>query len=228
MSKNLSENIIKQLNKEVSNLNSEQIIRWAYDKFKPNLFALSSFGADSAAMFNLLEKAGINIPVLTIDTGFWFEETHLFKNEMIKRYSLEVSTYSPAKEDIEEIKKDRLWEKDIDEYHEITRIIPLNRAIKELDIKALISGVRGGQTENRSKLNTVGIGKANELRIHPILEWSEEDVSNLFEKENLPRHLLYSQGYDSVGDYTTTTPGAGRHGRSAMGTCLECGIHLQK
>lgn len=224
----LNQSEIKKLNSELEGQSAETIIKKSYEIFGSKLYSLSSFGADSAIMFRLLEKAGLEIPILTIDTGFWFEETYFFMDEMVDRHNLKVHVYGPSKEEVGNIKKEKLWEKNVDKYHQVTKLRPLSKAIEELGVEGLMSGVRRSQTKNRAKLKTISEGSDGEIRIHPILSWSEKDVDDFFQSERLLKHPLYWQGYGSIGDYTTTKPGTGREGRSGLGVCLECGIHLKR
>jgi len=205
--------------------NSVDSIRQAADEFGEGLFALSSFGADSALTLDLLQRSGADVPVLAIDTGFWFPETHAFREYLEERYGFSAVTYGPTHDTVLEVSAVELWTSNKDEYHRLTKLEPLGRAIGELGITALISGVRGHQTANRSALKLRGIGDDGEVRIHPVVGWTTQDVANYFTRMRLPRHPLTEKGYGSIGDRTTTRPGSGREGRD-LGDSSECGLHI--
>jgi phosphoadenosine phosphosulfate reductase len=198
--------------------------QWAAEEFGDGLYALTSFGVESALLPHVLQEAGVKQPFITINTGFWFPETHDFREELSARYGLDVRVYGPSAEAAANIFEARLWETDIDEYHEITKHEPLRRAIGELGVTGLLAGVRGGQTANRLRLDQVKAGKDAETRVHPLLGISEAEATIYFEHHDLLRHPLYYQGYGSVGDWTTTRPGKGRAGRDLPGS--ECGLHV--
>lgn len=198
--------------------------RWAAEEFGEGLHALTSFGNESALLPDVLQSAGVQVRFITIDTGFWFPETHAFRDELTARYGLEVEAYGPSEDDIARILETRLWETDIDAYHDIVKHEPLSRAIAELGVTGLLAGVRAGQTANRASLGAVEPGKDGEQRIHPLLEVTEEEAAAYFERHGLPRHPLFYQGYGSVGDWTTTRPGPGRAGRELPES--ECGLHV--
>lgn len=204
---------------------AEQTIHWAYEEYGEGLYALSSFGVDSAVMLRLIERAAVAVPILSIDTGFQFTETNQFKKELANRFGFQLHTYGPSEETIDEITMQRLWKANKNAYHELTKLEPLDRAIRELGATALLSGVRADQTNTRAGLESVGLGSSGEARIHPILGWSDGQVDRFIENENLPRHPLYYRGYGSIGDWTTTRPGVGREGRD-LGIHNECGLHL--
>lgn len=211
----------KAANQLLGSLASGVILQWALDTFDDSLFALSSFGAESALLFKQLHDADVNVPVITIDTGFWFKETHDHKDALQSHFGLKVHTYGPSKQEIQDIKRTKLWRNNLTEYHEITKINPLKRAIGELGVGALLSGIRRDQTTNRFSKQTVEVGNQDEYRIHPALEWEAADVKEYIKE--LPAHPLVSQGYASIGDKTTTTKGEGRAGRR-LGPSNECGI----
>jgi len=197
--------------------------RAATAEFGEGLHALTSFGTESALLPDILQRAGVQTRFITIDTGFWFPETHSFKDRLTGRYGLDLRVYGPSPADVGEIAAARLWETDLDAYHEVTKHEPLRRAINELGITALFAGVRGGQTANRAGLRQMEPGKDGETRVHPLLGWSEEQAAHHFRRYRLPRHPLYYQGYGSVGDWTLTRPGGGREGRELPNS--ECGLH---
>lgn len=222
------ERLVGAWNEEVFDLNAPDILLWASKNFKDGLYCLSSFGVDSAVTFDLLKHADISVPVLYIDTGFLFPETHNYREELIGRFGLEVVVAArPPQKTLREIGRLSLWENDIEEYNRLTKLEPLNNVIKQLGIRALISGVRKDQTPNRAALRVVDNGIHGEIRVHPILHWSQQRIDEYVEDNGLPRHPLHTRGYASVGDWTTTRPGRTRQeSRSKLGEHTECGLHL--
>ena len=202
---------------------SIRIIKESYAKYGRGLYALSSFGADAGLLLSLIAKSGARIPVITIDTGFLFPETHLYKYTLKNKFGFKLITYGPYQDEIEQIAFDRLWEKDLKTYHQTVKLEPLKRAVSELGVQALIQGVRADQTRARSSLDIVEEGQYGEERIHPVLEWRKDQVDNYLVNEKIPRNLLVYEGYDSIGDWTTTVPGLGRAGRQ-LGISKGCGL----
>src|SRR4051794_17178879 len=72
-----------------------QIIEWSAKTFGTGLVMSSSFGAESAAMLHLVTQRLPDIPVIVIDTGFLFLETHEFMAQLRRRMNLNVATYRP-------------------------------------------------------------------------------------------------------------------------------------
>jgi phosphoadenosine phosphosulfate reductase len=202
---------------------SIKIIKNAYRQYGRGLYALSSFGADAGVLLSLIEKSGVRIPVITIDTGFLFPETHLYRFTLQNRFGFKLITYGPYKAEVEQVAFDRLWEKDIDAYHQIVKGDPLKRAVEDLGVEALLQGVRADQTEARAKLAVVEEGQYGEDRVHPLLKWEKDVVESYCLSENVPKNLLVYEGYESIGDWTTTMPGLGRSGRN-LGITNGCGL----
>lgn len=223
----ITDNEIAEYNKLVKDMSATELIRWAKQEFGKNIYTLSSFGVDSCLMLEVIKQSGVRIPVITIDSGFLFNETHAFKDELMRRYSLEIINCYPSQQSIDYIKEVKLWETHARLYYDIVKLEPLSRVIRNKKITALISGIRSDQTENRADMERISRGNDGELRIHPILDWTQEYADTFFTKNHLPRHPLFYEGYASVGDWTTTTKGDTREeSRKIMNEKMECGIHL--
>ena len=67
------------------------------------------------------------------------------------------------------------------------------------------------------------------LSIRPLLNWSQKDIFYYMEKNNLPQHPLFEQGYSTIGDWhSSEAENSNFNGRSTRfgGLTEECGIHL--
>jgi phosphoadenosine phosphosulfate reductase len=212
-------------NQQLGVMEATDRIEWAHETFGDGLYSLSSFGVASALMLHLVQKTSVDVPVIAIDTGFWFPETQAFKDELVEQFEFDLHIYGPAPHEVAAVTDTKLWETDLGAYHEVTKLAPLRQAIGRLGVSALLSGVRRQQTSNRANLQYIDLGNDGELRVHPVLDWSDDQESDFFKQEGLPRHPLHDRGYGSVGDYTTTMPGPGRDGRNL--SKRECGLHLR-
>lgn len=204
---------------------SIETIREASDRFGDKLYALSSFGTDSTPLFKLLQNSGVKVEILAIDTGFWFDETHSFREDLERDFNFKTSMYGPHETEVTLIQKFELWETDPEDYAFRTKLDPLTLAISELEVDGLISGIRHDQTKTRAQKSVYEDGSDGEVRIHPMLEWTKGAIDAYYLAHNLRRHPLYSLGYGSVGDWPLTSPGEGREGRN-LGARSECGLHL--
>jgi phosphoadenosine phosphosulfate reductase len=206
-------------NEHVGPLSAHERIRWAADTFGDGLFAMTSAGIDSAVVLDLIDHTARSIPVVHINTGFLHEETLAHRDRLKELYGFELYEFGPSAEQIADITERELWAAGDDglaEYRRLTKTDPLTRAVGELGITALISGVRADQTQNRSTLDVVGEGRDGELRIHPILDWPAGRIDTYIDSKGLPRHPFYYEGGRLVGDWTMPTDVKG-----------ECGLHTR-
>lgn len=226
-------------NVEIAGLDAVKTIQWAYDQFGDGLYMSSSFGVESALMFDLVKRSGLDIPVVTIDTDFWFGATRRFKDQLAARYGNKIHVFGPTHDEFriasrlvdkgfEEKKGSEVYDENVKKYNQVTKLEPMRRAVEFLGITALLSGVRADQTENRASLQKIDQGRYGEYRVHPALDWTEEWAKEYFLNEDLLRHPLFYQGYASVGDWPLTKPGSDRsESRAALGgKGLECGFNV--
>lgn len=84
------------------------------------------------------------------------------------------------------------------------KITPLEKAIHDLGIKVLLTGIRADEHEERAKRGMVEHchqeqAKAHHTRIHAILAFTEMDIWAYSMSHNIPYCSLYTQGYRSLG-----------------------------
>lgn len=225
---------VDAINEQLANATPEEVVRFTRDTFGDDVITTSSFGAESALMLHLVSRVIQKPRVVFLDTGYLHPETYWFAEELTKRFDLDLRVYSPSMTAARlEALHGRLWEgtqSDIELYGRITKVEPMDRALRELAPRAWLAGLRGRQTAFRSKLRHVEF-QEGVYKIHPILSFSEEDVFHYMRKNDLPYHPLYKRGYRSIGDAHSTFPTQeGEDPRSGrrLGVHSECGIHLPR
>ena len=126
----------------------------------------------------------------------------------------------------------KLWEskrvEDLEKYHFIRKVSPLEQALQELNIDCWASGVRSNQTGHRASMTLLDPIR-DRLSLRPLLSWTQKDVFYYMQENSLPQHPLFEKGYSSVGDWHSSSPeelnSKGRETRF-NGLKEECGIHL--
>lgn len=230
---------LDEANHQTKNLDAVETIQWAHEQYSEGLYMSTSGGNESALMFDLVEESGLasDIDVVMIDTEFLFGSTRYFKDELAARYGNRFHVFGPnrwelqiatglVEKNFEEEKGPEVYARNVERYNRLTKLNPMRRAVKFLGITALLSGVRAHQTEHRASLRKVDDGKFGEFRVHPVLEWSEQQANQYFLEKKLPRHPLYYQGYYSIGDWPLTQSGDSREeSRAALGQRLECRLN---
>ncbi len=221
-----------RVNQELAHASAEDVVAWAYRTYGSSLVMSSSFGATAAVMLHLVSRAAPGMPILCIDTGYLFPETYTFAAELERRFGLNLRWYSASMTQArQEALYGKLWDQGdegVKKYLYLNKVEPMQRALRELGAKAWLAGLRADQTEHRSGLERVGL-QDGRVKIHPILDWTEQDVEAYMDRYDLPYHPLYAEGYKSIGDHHSTLPvveGMDPRAGRILGSKRECGLHL--
>ena len=228
---------LKELNSELINLSAMEVLEWGFDKFGNKLAFTTSFGIQSAVLLDIIQKSSFKdkVKIFWIDTGYLPEETYKYAEEIINKLALNIeiiqSEVSPARM---EALYGKLWEspepKDLDKYHKLRKIEPLEKAFKKYSISCWASGVRAHQTNNRSKMKLID-NIRDRFSLRPLLNWSNKDMFYYMEDNKLPQHPLFLKGYSSIGDWHSSQPetqyNKGRETRF-RGLKEEWGLHINE
>ena len=197
------------------------------------IFASSSFQSHSIPMLHVISRIDNSIPVYFLDTGFHFPETLIYKQKITELLNLNVvSINSPVLKKMQRDEHNRfLFSSDPDYCCYLNKTMPMENVLAEYDI--WINGVRRAQNSHRSSFELEMEGPKDTVRFHPMLDWSDEMIWAYFEKYDLPKHPLESQGYFSIGCQPCTRkfiPSKSKDQRNArwVGTNKsECGLHTE-
>ncbi len=191
---------------------------------------VSSFGAESAVLLDMVATVDPTTPVIFLDTGKLFEETQDYRQELIALLGLEdVRVARP--EPVELARQDpkgTLWSRDPDLCCHIRKTEVLDRAL--VGFAAWITGRKRFQGGLRSAMPTIeGEPASGRIKLNPLAPWSAEDVERYRLLRNLPAHPLVEDGFASIGCVPCTrrvAPGEpARAGRWWGLDKAECGIH---
>ena len=208
-----------------------RIVR-AREVFADRLVATTSFGAQSAVLLHLLATHAPDIPVICVDTGYFFAETYQYAEELQNLLGLRVRFYaSPVSPARMESIHGRLWEKGADghaAYGRMRKVEPLDRALREHGAAAWMTGVRRAQSSTRAERTFVE-RQNRTTKIYPILDWTDAMVEAYVARYQLPPHPLVARGFVSIGDWHSTRklePGMNAEETRHNGIHRECGLHL--
>jgi phosphoadenosine phosphosulfate reductase len=196
---------------------------------KGRIAVVSSFGAESAVLLDLVAAVDRSVPVIFINTQKIFGETLAYRDTLIERLGLaDLRVYRPDPYEIARIDdKGMRWAYDPDGCCALRKVEPLRRALAGFD--AWISGRKGFQT-GRAGLPRFELDDGR-LKINPLADWDKAALDAHFAARELPRHPLEAQGYPSIGCQPCTSqvqPGEDpRAGRWRHWDKTECGIHNQ-
>jgi phosphoadenosine phosphosulfate reductase len=212
---------------------AEDRVRWAADTFGEQLVMTTSFGIQSAVMLHLVTRIVPDIPVVFIDTGYLYDETYRFAQELTVRLKLNLKNYNPIMSAARmEALHGKPWEgkagsPEAELYKLIVKREPMDRAVRELRAKAWLAGLRRTQGSTREALPVVQ--RQNKItKIHPIVDWDNRRIHRYLTEHALPYHPLWEKGYATVGDWHSTQklePGMTEEDARGGAAKRECGLH---
>ncbi|MFZ4547628.1 MAG: phosphoadenylyl-sulfate reductase [Bacteroidales bacterium] len=228
--------VIEQLNKEWEGKPANEILEQAIHLFGDKVTFATSLGAEDQVITYYLSKINKTANIITLDTGRVFPETYDLLHRTVNRYDISIKSYFPETVQVEEM----VNSKGINLFYEsienrklcchVRKIVPLQRALKGQE--AWITGLRREQSITRTDLKIVEWDATNNLiKINPLLEWSETQVWDFINTNNIPYNKLHDEGFPSIGCQPCTRAIATgedlRAGRWwwEMPDSKECGLH---
>jgi len=218
--------LVENLNFAEKVQRSLTLIEQAYKEFGGNLVVANSLGKDSSVIWHLAKQVSPNIRGFIVTTRFKPAQTKQFMTEEVARYP-ELEVFSSEQEIPE-----KLYETNPDQCCEVLKVQPVRQAIKEMDVKCWITGLRC--TEGRTRTNFKEIEELDKglIKLNPILLWYEREIWQYLALNNVPVNPLYAKGYRSLGCSPCTKIANGNDERAGrwIGTSKcggECGIHTR-
>jgi phosphoadenosine phosphosulfate reductase len=182
-------------------------------------------------MLHMLTQQKPDLPVVVVDTGYLFPETYRFIDELTERLDLNLRIYrSEFSAAWQEARYGRRWEQGVEglaAYHQDNKVLPMERALEELQVGTWFAGLRRTQSSGRARTPFID-ASGERWKVHPIADWSDRDVYQYFKTWDLPYHPLWEKGYISIGDVHTTRSlldVSSRDETRFFGLTRECGLH---
>jgi phosphoadenosine phosphosulfate reductase len=192
---------------------------------------VSSFGAESAVLLDMVARIDRAIPVIFLDTRKLFAETHAYREALVEALRLrDVRVVGPEAATVARCDpRGDLWQHDSDACCYMRKTEILEAAL--VGFAAWITGRKRFQGGLRWRLPTIEPEWATgRIKINPLAPWSAEEVERYRRRRRLPRHPLQARGFRSIGCTPCTRPVApGEPQRAGRWDGLgksECGIHL--
>ncbi len=197
-------------------------------EFPQRIAMVSSFGAESAVLLDMVAAINPHVPILFLDTGKLFAQTTQYKDDLVRRLGLtDVRVLEPDPQGLDFLDADgTLWQRNADGCCFLRKTVPLEQGLSGFD--AWISGRKRFHGGARSTVQVFEV-QDGRIKVNPLAGWDRQAIDDWFEARDLPRHPLLEMGYASIGCHTCTRPvqkGEGlRAGRWSGLDKTECGIH---
>ncbi|MDE3026590.1 MAG: phosphoadenylyl-sulfate reductase [Acidobacteriota bacterium] len=216
---------------DVEAMTAEECLLWAYGRFGDKLCLTCSWQKQSSVLVHMVSELGLDVPVIELDTGLFFQETYETRERLVQRYGLEL--VRPEVMTIAEQHRQEgpnLWETSPDRCCHVRKVEPLERALKDFD--AWISGIRREQSLTRKDAERVEFSERYDVwKIQPLVDWDAKRVDAYIHVNEIPYNPLHDAGYPSIGCIPCTRPVSRdedeRAGRWADSDKIECGIHTR-
>lgn len=208
-----------------------QLLTWSLNMFGDKIAQVTSFGPTGMVLLDHLAKLSPGIKIITIDTDFLFEETYALREQVQRRYPIQLEIRKSALTPTVQAERygDALWETNSDYCCYLRKVIPLRQVLGGLS--AWMTGLRRDQASTRADLPLMAWDdKYGLVKLNPLAGWTRAQVWNYLLAHNIPYNILHDRGYASIGCTHCTQPTHNesdeRAGRWSGQQKVECGIHL--
>jgi phosphoadenosine phosphosulfate reductase len=208
----------------------EARLAFAAHTFGKDLLFTSSFGAQSGVLLHLWSVVCPELPVIFIDTGFLFDETHLYRSELVARLGLDVRVLRPdvTREAFVAQNGADIQRTDPDFCCGVNKVAPI-APLKE-SARAWVSGLRRDQSRTRADVAVLE-REGHLVRVHPLATLTAADVAAYLARHDIPEHPLVARRFLSIGCAPCTRAVADgedeRAGRWSGSAKTECGLHAR-
>ena len=209
----LSDAELADINSQLEKKSSKEVVEWALGQNKKTVVT-TSFGFNSAVTLHMVTQVRHGVPVVWVDSGYNLKDAYVVAEELIQKLELNIHVYNPAmscsrREAVHGSDFSLPGNPEFEDFKYQVKLEPFQRALEDLQPEIWISGIRKEETKFREKLGIVAMDARGILKVSPLFNWTEADVSDYMMKHRLPncRHYFDPTKVDSQS---------------------ECGLHLSQ
>lgn len=211
-------------------------VKAAREAIAGKLTFTTSFGIEDQAIGHAILSQGLEIDLVTLDTGRLFPETHEVWAATEARYGRRIRAIVPERAALEDL----IIAQGSDGFRasiaarqaccHVRKVAPLKIALD--GAAGWITGLRADQSEHRAEVAFASHDPArNLIKINPLYDWNRDDAVAFTRAHTVPVNALHADGFLSIGCAPCTRaiqPGeperAGRWWWEQDGK-TECGLH---
>lgn len=225
------------LDSELSCLSPVDRIKRVAQSVSGRLTHTTSFGLEGQALVHLITESGVDVDIVTIDTGRLFPETYDVWAATEARYGVKIRPYYPDNRALEALVADY----EINGFRNSVRARKACCAMRKSDPlgRALVgsavwfTGLRADQSAYRATARFAAYELRYQLiKVNPLLDWTRDQVADFVATQGVPVNALHARGFLSIGCAPCTRPirrgeaeRAGRWWWEKNGS-QECGLHV--
>ena len=204
----LTQKDLSALNENFEQRTPKELLEWAVSVFGEKLATISAMQKAGCVVCHMMSQNQMSFPVLFVDTGVNFQETLDTRDQIISQYKINVRTLSPELTMEEQTKKHGILYLSVDGQKQcctMRKILPLRKVKGEYD--ALISSLRRSEGGKRGNIPILSLDPdMNCLRINPLANMTDEEMSSYIKEHNVITNPLHEQGFTTIGCNRCTTP----------------------
>ena len=181
-------------------LEPKELLKEVFDRFGERASIGTSFQKTGTVIVDLTSRVVDDFRVYFIDTLRHPPETYKFIGQIEEKYDIDVEIYKPDEEELERLLEDQGQHGHLFSVQERKRCCQVRKTNPaqrvEKDLTATISGLRADQSSHREGNFRRVFWQPREdnqplLKVNPLFKWTEEDLDDYIEEENLDTHPLY-------------------------------------
>ncbi|MCG8444689.1 MAG: phosphoadenylyl-sulfate reductase [Hyphomicrobiales bacterium] len=196
----------------------------------------TGFGLEDQAVVHAILTEGLDIDLVTLDTGRLFPETYDVWAATEKRYGVRITAIYPDQDELAAL----VAHQGINGFYESVearkaccqarKVEPLNRAL--FGSAGWVTGIRADQSKNRNAMRFIEADRARGVvKSNPLLDWSRSETEAYAAEQGIVLNPLHEKGFASIGCAPCTRAiEPGEHERAGRWwweeeNKKECGLH---
>jgi phosphoadenosine phosphosulfate reductase len=203
--------------------------------WKGKILLTTSFSHEDQLLTWAVMESGLSVEMVSLDTGLLFPATLQTWKETEAHFEVSIRSLVPDKSEVDSFNQERGLSSIYQDVGarksccSMRKIVPLKQACQGMEW--WLTGLRKSHSENRAGMTAVepapewGVQK-----FHPLLDWTDAQISAAVKWTGVPVNPLYKMGYSSIGCAPCTrpvlpgeSPRAGRWWWEQ--SAKECGLH---
>lgn len=233
----MSASLVDILAPRLAPLDLDHRLRLVREVIPGRIIFTTSFGVEDQFITHSIFTQGLDIDVVTIDTGRLFPETYALWERTEARYSHHIRAACPQAAATEAL----VAEQGINGFYKsidarkacchVRKVEPLGRLLD--GVSGWVTGLRADQSDARAKVEVIAFDAGyRTLKINPVIDYTRDAIVAATEEFSVPVNELHAKGFLSIGCAPCTraiAPGESeRAGRWwwEQDEKKECGLHI--
>jgi phosphoadenosine phosphosulfate reductase len=181
-------------------------LRLICDRIPGRVVFTTSFGLEDQAITHAICTAypGLDIEIVTLDTGRLFPETYDLWAETEERYGRRIPAYAPETRALQALIADQGingFRRSVENRQAccgVRKVAPLSRALA--GASGWVTGLRAEQSQGRAATPFAAFDPGYGLiKVNPLADWNRQDLAQYVADNAIPYNPLHDRGFPSIG-----------------------------